>query len=67
MIIQAVRTIYKDQEICDNYGPIFTEMPINERKRKLRVQYWFECECEACSQSWPLLTDLDPRILRYFK
>ena len=64
MIVRAVKTIRAGTEICDNYGPIFAEMPINERKRKLRMQYWFDCNCEPCRDNWPLLVDIDPRILR---
>lgn len=65
MIVRAVRTIGAGEEISENYGPIFTITPENERKRRMRVQYWFDCNCEACSGHWPLLEDLDPTILRY--
>ncbi|XP_077276488.1 protein-lysine N-methyltransferase SMYD4 [Temnothorax americanus] len=65
MIVRAVRTIGAGEEISENYGPIFTTMPESERKRKLRVQYWFDCNCEACSGHWPLLDELDPTILRF--
>jgi len=65
MIVRAVRTINAGEEISENYGPIFTTTPESERKRKLRVQYWFDCNCEACSGHWPLLDKLDPTILRY--
>ena len=64
MIVRAVRTIRAGTEVCDNYGPIFSEMPENERKRQLRMQYWFDCNCEACSNHWPILVDIDPQILR---
>ncbi|XP_015599275.1 SET and MYND domain-containing protein 4 [Cephus cinctus] len=65
MIIRAVRTIMSGEEICENYGPIFTTTPEKERKRKLRLQYWFDCACEACTEQWPLLNEIDPRILRF--
>nr|XP_012223994.1 PREDICTED: SET and MYND domain-containing protein 4 [Linepithema humile] len=65
MIVRAVRTISAGEEISENYGPIFTTMPENDRKRRLRVQYWFNCNCEACSEHWPLLEELDPTILRF--
>lgn len=64
MIVRAIRTIKTGTEINDNYGPIFAEMSEMERKRKLRMQYWFDCNCEACSGHWPLLVDIDPRIFR---
>ncbi|XP_011883193.1 PREDICTED: SET and MYND domain-containing protein 4 [Vollenhovia emeryi] len=65
MIVRAIRTIGAGEEISENYGPIFTTMPESERKRKLRVQYWFDCNCEACSGHWPLLDELDPTVLRF--
>ncbi|XP_012543048.1 SET and MYND domain-containing protein 4 [Monomorium pharaonis] len=65
MIVRAIRTINAGEEISENYGPIFTTTPEIERKRKLRVQYWFDCNCEACSGHWPLLDELDPTILRF--
>ncbi|KAK2584344.1 hypothetical protein KPH14_006734 [Odynerus spinipes] len=65
MIVRAIRTIAKGEEISENYGPIFTTMPESERKRNLRVQYWFDCKCEACTNHWPLLDDIDPTILRF--
>ena len=64
MIVRAVRTITTGSEICDNYGPIFTTINEAERKRRLRLRYWFDCECEACAGHWPLLQEIDPRILR---
>nr|XP_050866692.1 SET and MYND domain-containing protein 4-like [Vespula vulgaris] len=65
VIVRAIRTIEKGQEISENYGPIFTTMPETERKRNLRVQYWFDCKCEACTNHWPMLEEIDPMILRF--
>ncbi|CAD6227619.1 GSCOCG00001298001-RA-CDS [Cotesia congregata] len=65
MIVRAIRTIKKGAEVCDNYGPNFATTVESDRKRKLRLDYWFECNCEACSQHWPLLSDINPKILRF--
>ncbi|XP_011314323.1 SET and MYND domain-containing protein 4 [Fopius arisanus] len=65
MVVRAIRTIRAGMEICDNYGPIFTMEPKGERQRKLRLKYWFECGCEACVGNWPLLEDINPKILRF--
>ncbi|XP_035734855.1 SET and MYND domain-containing protein 4-like [Vespa mandarinia] len=65
IVVRAIRTIEKGEEISENYGPIFTAMPENERKRNLRVQYWFDCKCEACTNHWPMLDEIDPTILRF--
>ncbi|XP_003487532.1 SET and MYND domain-containing protein 4 [Bombus impatiens] len=65
MVVRAIRTIPAGEEISENYGPIFTTTPEAERKRKLRVQYWFDCNCEACTAHWPTLEEIDPTILRF--
>ncbi|XP_015112458.1 SET and MYND domain-containing protein 4 [Diachasma alloeum] len=65
MVVRAVRTIRAGDEICDNYGPIFTVEPKANRQRKLRMEYWFDCGCEACAGNWPLLQDMNPKILRF--
>ena len=65
MVVRAIRSIPAGAEISENYGPIFTQDEESERKRKLRLQYWFDCHCEACENHWPLLNDIDPNILRY--
>ncbi|XP_015522321.1 SET and MYND domain-containing protein 4 [Neodiprion lecontei] len=65
MVVRALRTIRPGEEVSENYGPIFTTMPLSERKRKLRLQYWFDCSCEACANQWPLIEGIDPRILRF--
>lgn len=65
MVVRAIRSIAKGEEISENYGPIFTTTPEAERKRTLRMQYWFDCKCEACTGHWPLLKEINPKILRF--
>ncbi|XP_015187287.1 PREDICTED: SET and MYND domain-containing protein 4-like [Polistes dominula] len=65
IVVRAIRTIEEGEEISENYGPIFTTMPEGVRKRNLRVQYWFDCKCEACTGHWPLLEQIDPTIFRF--
>lgn len=64
MIVRSIRTIPKGSEICDNYGAVFTTDGEIDRQRRMRLQYWFDCSCEACLQHWPLLEKINPRILR---
>lgn len=65
MVVRAIRSISSGEEISENYGQIFTTTPESERKRKLRLQYFFDCNCEACREHWPLLEEIDPTILRF--
>ncbi|XP_012257200.2 SET and MYND domain-containing protein 4 [Athalia rosae] len=65
MVVHALMMIRPGEEVSENYGPIFTVTPQNERKRKLRLQYWFDCSCKACEGNWPLLEEINPRILRF--
>lgn len=65
MVVRAIRSISSGEEISENYGQIFTTTPESERKRKLRLQYFFDCNCEACREHWPLLEKIDPTILRF--
>ncbi|CAK9796407.1 SET and MYND domain-containing protein 4 [Anthophora plagiata] len=65
MVVRAIRSISVGEDVSENYGQIFTTTPEAERKRKLRWQYWFDCNCEACTQHWPILEKLDTTILRF--
>ena len=42
--------IYIGQEITISYGPLATKQPTEERKLKLKQDYSFDCECDACDK-----------------
>lgn len=63
VIIRATRNIAPNEQISENYGPIFTQEPQHERQLQLKEKYKFECQCEACSNKWPLLKQMqDSRL-----
>lgn len=54
LILTALRTLKAGEAITENYGPTFTKYPLKDRKRMLMSRYWFECDCVACKEDWPV-------------
>eukprot|EP00095_Tigriopus_kingsejongensis_P011484 maker-scaffold626_size122949-snap-gene-0.33 protein:Tk11484 transcript:maker-scaffold626_size122949-snap-gene-0.33-mRNA-1 annotation:"set and mynd domain-containing protein 4-like" len=54
----ANRLIKKGEEICENYGLMFTIKPLEERQSIIKEHYKFTCQCQACQEDWPLLSTL---------
>ena len=46
-ILQAIKNIFKGEEICENYGPIFFHSAKDDRQSRLLKQYWFQCNCQV--------------------
>ncbi|KAL6047996.1 SET and MYND domain-containing protein 4 [Balamuthia mandrillaris] len=65
IVIRASRAITAGEEISNCYGPHAIHMPDHEqRQRLLRDQYFFDCDCTACSRSLlPASTVLPDRQL----
>lgn len=61
--VRTIRTIKKGEEILDNYGYHYAVMPREERQRKLNNQYFFKCDCFACSKNWPLYPSLPTSVV----
>jgi hypothetical protein len=64
-IVRAIRNIKKGGEIFDNYGPHFLSHNFEERQKYLETQYFFRCNCEACSEKWPTADKLEEQVTRY--
>ncbi|XP_023197563.1 SET and MYND domain-containing protein 4 [Xiphophorus maculatus] len=47
--VRAARDISAGEEILHCYGPNSNRMGTEERQRLLQEQYYFLCECEACT------------------
>ena len=56
--VQAIKKLRKGEEIFENYGPIFFTTPRSTRQDRLSKQYWFDCNCKACSVDWPQLENM---------
>jgi hypothetical protein len=50
MVIEIVATedIPNGEEVCISYGPLAGKHPLSLRRRVLREQYLFHCQCRAC-------------------
>lgn len=46
------------EEICENYGLMYTMKVVEERKSVLKDHYKFDCYCLACVEDWPTLTQM---------
>ncbi|XP_001865735.2 SET and MYND domain-containing protein 4 [Culex quinquefasciatus] len=63
--VRSVRSIAAGSMIGENYGPMFTQTPREERRATLLNQYRFSCNCRACSENWPLFSEMDDTVLRF--
>lgn len=52
--MRTIRPIKKGDEILDNYGYHYAVMAKGERQKTLSGQYFFNCQCTACYENWPM-------------
>jgi len=65
VIVQAIKNIYKGEEITENYGPIFFYSSKDDRQNRLYKQYWFNCQCVACQENWPTMHEMTQDVLNF--
>ncbi|XP_046652353.1 SET and MYND domain-containing protein 4-like [Daphnia pulicaria] len=62
MVITSTRCVKRGQMVAENYGPIFTHKHLTDRQQSLQGRYWFNCQCLACQNDWPVydgMTDME--------
>eukprot|EP00794_Sanderia_malayensis_P007228 gene7228-8036_t len=64
--LRAIKHIPKGGEIIDNYGALYAVTELESRQSLVSSQYYFTCMCDACTNHWPLYTDL-PDVAPIFK
>ncbi|KAM3934081.1 SET and MYND domain-containing protein 4 [Leptodactylus fuscus] len=57
VMVRANRPIRKGEEILHCYGPHRLRMNIRKRQMLLKDQYFFDCQCEACTQEQGITPD----------
>lgn len=57
-VVFVQRSIKKGDQLFDNYGYDFTNVPRDHRQKELYKQFKFKCGCEACTENWVLLPSL---------
>lgn len=65
IMLRTLKHISAGEPVSENYGPIFTQMPKEERQAKLLEQYHFNCMCQACMENWPTFKEMDDNCLRF--
>lgn len=63
--VHAITNIKAGNVIAENYGPLYSQNPIQERKNTLKEQYWFDCMCHACIDNWPLYDEMNTKEIRF--
>lgn len=59
MVVRTIKPIKAGDVIYENYGPVYTTMPVVERRATLQDRYWFDCYCSPCQDEWPLFDEMD--------
>lgn len=57
--------IKNGENIAENYGPLYSQHGKQERQDNLKYLYWFDCNCEACEQNWPVFEDMNTNEIRF--
>merc|ERR1712110_255506 len=54
----ASRRIFAGEEVSQGYGGHFGDTERERRQKLLSDRYRFTCQCEACTEDWPVTTSL---------
>ncbi|XP_056645073.1 SET and MYND domain-containing protein DDB_G0273589-like [Diorhabda sublineata] len=64
MVVRTIKPVKKGDIIYENYGPLYTTMPLRERQVTLKNNYWFECLCIPCVEMWPKFDEMTDKQIR---
>lgn len=63
--VVTIRDVKPGEPLTENYGPLYSQNTKDFRREKLKKFYWFDCECEACTQNWPMYPDMVTNEIRF--
>lgn len=63
--VVSIRNLKPGERISENYGPLYSQNVKAERQKKLKDFYWFDCNCEACEENWPVFADMNTNEIRF--
>lgn len=63
--VVSIRNLKAGERLSENYGPLYSQNSREERQKKLRNFYWFDCSCEACEQNWPTFAEMNTNEIRF--
>lgn len=58
MITRALEPIFPGDQIFTNYCASYAYMTRSERREKIMQDYFFECDCVACTFDWPSYNEI---------
>ncbi|XP_017757021.1 PREDICTED: SET and MYND domain-containing protein 4-like isoform X2 [Eufriesea mexicana] len=58
MITRALKPIYPGDQIFTSYGAAYAYTTKSERREKIMQDYFFECDCIACTFDWPSYNEI---------
>ena len=68
IVVKSARSIKKNDEVFNCYGPHYLKMGFIERRQALMEQYHFECSCQACmDQINKSVSDCNKAALKCFQ
>uniref|UniRef100_A0A8D8WSG7 Protein-lysine N-methyltransferase SMYD4 n=1 Tax=Cacopsylla melanoneura TaxID=428564 RepID=A0A8D8WSG7_9HEMI len=59
IIIKSLRPLKANEMVAENYGMVYNRKKMIDRQKILSARYWFQCQCQACIEDWPLTEALD--------
>ena len=59
LVLRAIRDINQGEEVNVSYGLVYFDNDRKARQQQLRECYFFTCQCVACEECWPTVSQLE--------